>query len=437
MMDGKPLRLRSTTEAIRSGISCIYQELSIVPQLDIARNLFLGNMPLIGKTGIVDKKRLYSRSAEILRDYIGLDMPPQKPAGELSVAQQQMVEIGRAITRNARLIIMDEPTASLSDNETAVLFKLIDMLRRDGIAIIYISHKLEEVLAVSDRITVMRDGKKITTVLPAEIDKAKLISFMLGRKLENMYNKRPVQPGNVVMRVENLSSSKFEDISFEVRQGEILGFFGLVGAGRTEIMRAIFGVDGYTGGKVEILGQRLKKRRPHLSVKKGLAFATEDRKSEGLMLRLSILVNITLVRLGRLAKWGVMRPRAMREYAVKYGTAMKLKTPTISQLAGNLSGGNQQKVVLGKWMMNDPKVLILDEPTRGIDVGSKAEIYSLIGDMAAEGVSVIIVSSELEEILGMCDRVNVISGGKLTGSFKVDDVTSQQVLTAAFGGDAE
>ena len=435
LVNGEVVSFSGPQQALSMGIACIYQELSIVPQLDVAKNIFLGNMFTKGKTGFLDKKRLYRDAAEILHDHIKLNIDPHEIAGRLSVAQQQMVEIGRALTRQAKVIIMDEPTSSLSDKEVETLFELIRMLKADGIAIIYISHKLDEVMQLSDRITILRDGQRIKTVNTADTTKERLISDMLGRELSNMYNKQPAEIGGTVLEVNGLTrSGVFSDISFSVKSGEIVGFFGLVGAGRTEIMRAIFGMDRYDSGEVILAGEKLRGRSPSRAIRSGIGFATEDRKSEGLALRLSILANMTIVKLSQLSRFGVISRKKQRRTADEYVSSISIKTPSVSQLVGNLSGGNQQKVVVAKWLMMEPRVLILDEPTRGIDVGSKSEIYSLIVRLAQQGVAVIIVSSEIEEILGICDKVNVIHEGRLVSTLDAATSSTNDVLTSAFGG---
>ncbi|MGM9615626.1 MAG: sugar ABC transporter ATP-binding protein [Oscillospiraceae bacterium] len=430
-IDGKPVHISSTQEGIALGVSCVYQELSIAPQLDVAKNLYIGNLPMKGK--FIDHKKLYKDSAEILSQ-LGMNISPKTIAGDLSVGQQQMIEIGRALTRNARCIIMDEPTSSLSEAETETLFKIIDILQKRGIAIIYISHKLDEVMQLSDRITVIRDGQNIITMNTADATQEMLITNMLGRELDTMYDKQTIEFGDTVLSVKNLTSpGVFENISFDVRAGETVGFFGLVGAGRSEIMRAIFGVDKYAEGSVTIGGEPLKPGNPSAAIEAGIGFCTEDRKKEGLMLRLSILLNMTLVKLPNISSVGVIDRKKQKELGDHYVDAISIKTPSLAQLAGNLSGGNQQKVVVAKWLMMNPKVLIVDEPTRGIDVGSKAEIYSLLTELAKQGVAVIVVSSEIEEILGTCDRVITICEGKMTADYQAKGLEAETVLAAALG----
>ena len=433
LIDGKSVNFSSTTEAIAAGVSCVYQELSIAPQLDVAKNLFIGNLPMKG--GLVDHKLLYEKAAEILRE-LDMNISPKTIAGDLSVGQQQMIEIGRALTRNARLIIMDEPTSSLSEQETETLFNVIRKLVDKNIAIIYISHKLDEVMFLSDDITVIRDGKNIISKHKNEFTQDELIANMIGRPLENLYLKEPAEITTPMLEVKNLSrKGVFEDISFTVRKGEVVGFFGLVGAGRSEIMRAVFGVDKYDSGEVLVDGKKLRGGDPAGAIRSGIGFCTEDRKKEGLALRLSILLNMTLVRLPLLARLGVINRPAQRKAADQYMKSISIKAPSVNQLVGNLSGGNQQKVVVAKWLMMNPKVLIVDEPTRGIDVGSKSEIYGLLSDLAKQGMAIIVVSSEIEEIMGVCDSVVTIYEGKKTAQLDITpELTREKVLKYALGG---
>lgn len=432
LVDGKPVNFTHPDQAIFAGIACIYQELSIVPQIDVAKNLFLGNWPVKGL--FLDRKKQYQEAEQILQR-VQLDVSPKTLAGDLSISQQQMVEIGRALTRNARVIIMDEPTSSLTDREAEVLMGLIRQLRAEGTSVVYISHKLDEVLAISDRITVLCDGHNVTTVNASEVTRSKLIEYMLGRPLDNMYNKQIAPIGEAVLQVAGLSrKGVFEDVSFEAHRGEILGFFGLVGAGRSEIMRAIFGVDRLDSGTIRIKGQEVKISNPVQATAHGLALVPEDRKKEGLALELSILANMTLVKLPQISRMGFIDKGQQSKLTQTYIENIRVKTPSAQQLAGNLSGGNQQKVVIAKWLMEQPEILILDEPTRGIDVGSKAEIYSLIYDLAQRGVAVIVVSSELQEIMGISDRIITVFEGRVTAEFPRDTATDQQILSAALGG---
>jgi ABC-type sugar transport system ATPase subunit len=431
-IDGQEVHFKSTQEAIAMGVSCVYQELSIAQQLDVAKNLYIGNLPM--KHGLVDHKKLYADTREIL-DQLGMDISPHTIAGTLSVGQQQMIEIGRALTRNARLIIMDEPTSSLSEAETDTLFQIIKKLLAKNIAIVYISHKLDEVMYLADRITVIRDGKNIISKDKDQFTQEELIANMIGRELSNLYCKEPAEIGDVVLDVQGLTRpGVFQDVSFQVRSGEVVGFFGLVGAGRSEIMRAIFGVDRYQSGTITVEGKKLKGGDPAAAIHAGIGFCTEDRKKEGLALQLAILLNMTLVKLPQLAKAGVVKRPKQRSAADEYMKSISIKAPSVNQLVGNLSGGNQQKVVVAKWLMMNPKVLIVDEPTRGIDVGSKSEIYGLLSDLAKQGMAIIVVSSEIEEIMGVCDSVITVFEGRKTAQLPITpDLTREEVLAAALG----
>ena len=433
LIDGQPVHFDNPHQAIEQGIACIYQELSIVPQMDVGKNLCLGNWPAKGV--FLDRKALYVKSKEILQR-VRLNVSPKTIAADLSIAQQQMVEIGRALTRNARIIIMDEPTSSLTDKEADVLMDLIRQLKAEGASIIYISHKLDEVLSISDRITVLCDGRNVTTVDAAETNREQLIEYMLGRTLSNMFNKQPARIGEPVMAVEGLTREPyFRNISFDVRAGEVLGFFGLVGAGRSEIMQAIFGVDRATAGQITLDSNLVKIRSPKDAVDLGLALVPEDRKHDGLALRLSVIENMTVVKLSDLCRGGFINQVERKRLADEYVSSIRVKTPSVRQLAGNLSGGNQQKVVISKWLMAKPKVLILDEPTRGIDVGSKSEIYGLISQLASEGMAVIVVSSEMNEIMGICDRIITVCEGNITKQFLREEFSDKAILAASLGGE--
>lgn len=428
LFDGEETLFSGTADAIAKGISCIYQELSIVPLLDAAHNLYVGNLPMKGR--IVDYKKMYAEAKALLRR-LGLDISPKAVAADLSIGRRQMLEIARALTRNARVIIMDEPTSSLSESEIETLFDLCGYLKQQGVSIIYISHKLDEVMRIADRVTVIRDGENIVTKDIGDITREEIVSHMIGRSLETLYNKQESACGETVLNVKNLTKrGVFENVSFDVRAGEILGFFGLVGAGRSEIMRAVFGVDSYNSGEITLFGKKLRKKSTAASIRRGLAFVSEDRKNEGLMLKLSIMTNMTLAKLKDLSAGGVIHGKKQRAIAHEYIESIDIKTPSENQLAVNLSGGNQQKVVLAKWLMTEPRVLIVDEPTRGIDVGSKAEIYRLIGTLAQQGMAVILVSSEIEEVMGLSDNIITVRAGKKTAQFRVDgDLTRDSLLS--------
>lgn len=434
---GKRYHPRSTSESIAGGISCIYQELSIVPLLNVAKNIYLGNIPEKGK-GILDLKKMYAGAAKILRE-LELDVDPKTKCSELSIAQQQMVEIGRALSRNAKLIILDEPTSSITDREKDVLFKIIHSLKKKGISVIYVSHKLDEVLEISDRITVLRDGMKITTIDNApELTKDDIISYMIGRTIDNYFNKVPAEIGQTVLKVENLTQTGvFSNISFEVKSGEVLGLFGLVGAGRSEIVETIVGAQKASGGSVWINGEPVRRNSVTASVKKGICLVPEDRKRQGAAIKLSVGENLSIVKIARDSRAGFVNEKQEKQDIAHYTDVLAIKTPSSRQLVGKLSGGNQQKVVIAKWLCMQPKVLILDEPTRGIDVGTKSEIYALISKLAAEGVAIIVVSSELPEIMGVCDRILTVHEGKISGEILPEDFTESHIMKYALGGEED
>lgn len=429
LFDGDEAQVLGTAEAMEMGISCIYQELSVVPLLDAAHNIYVGNLPMKGR--IIDYKKMYA-DAESLMKRLCLDISPRAVVGNLSVGQQQMLEIARALTRRSRVIIMDEPTSSLSEKEIETLFDICAYLKEQRVSIIYISHKLDEVMRIADAVTVIRDGENIVTKDIGDITREEIVSAMIGRSLKTLYSKQDAPLGDTVLKVEGLTKKGvFDNISFDVRAGEVLGFFGLIGAGRSEIMRAVFGADTYAGGEITLLGAKLRKKSTSASIRRGLALVSEDRKNEGLMLKLSVMTNMTLAKLRDLSVAGVIQAKKQRALAREYIESIDIKTPAANRPVVNLSGGNQQKVVLAKWLMMKPRVLIIDEPTRGIDVGSKAEIYKLIGVLAKQGMAVILVSSEIEEVMGLSDSVITIRAGRKTAQFKVDaQLTREHLLSA-------
>ena len=429
LINGEPVSLRGPHDAIKMGVACVYQELFTAPQLSVAENLFMGMLPK--KNGLVDYKTLYARSRDILKT-LRLDVAPETPAGSLSIGKRQMLEIGRAIAAGSKVVIMDEPSSSLSEAETDTLFEIIQELTTHGTAIIYISHKLDEVMYLADRITVIRDGENIVTLDKAATNEDELIRYMIGREVESIYHKSAPHPGECALEVKSLTGrAGFSDISFSVRRGEVLGFFGLVGAGRSEIMRAVFGTDKFTGGEVILNGKRFTRMAPGLSVRNGLGFLTEDRKQDGLLLTLSVLTNMTIAKLPALSTAGFIRRKAQVQQSEEYKDALDIKTPSLFQLACNLSGGNQQKVILAKWLMTSPTVLIVDEPTRGIDVGSKSQIYELLDRLARHGMAIIVVSSEIEEIMGICDRVIAVCEGRITADLPVTEALSSETILSA------
>lgn len=431
--EGEKVTFTNVQQSIEKGISCIYQELTIVPLIDVARNLYLGNLPM--KKGRIDYRKLYADAQDVLQT-LGMDISPKTLAKDLSIAQHQMIEIGRAITRKSKVIIMDEPTSSLTSKETDVLFRVIRSLKKKGVSVFYISHKLEEILEISDRISVFRDGAHITTFENnAEVTQEKIVAHMIGREISNYFNKQPADIGDVVLEAKGLTrNGYFEDVSFSVRKGEVLGFFGLVGAGRSELMKAIFGADKLHAGQIFMNGTKTTIKSPSDAIRKGIGFVPEDRKAEGLVLRLSVKVNELMVKMKDLNRFGFIQAGAAHALADEYKQRLAIKTPTLSKMVGELSGGNQQKVAIAKWLMVNPCLLILDEPTRGVDVGAKSEIYRLISELAQQGVAIIVISSELPEILGVSDRIITMHEGKKTGELITAMTNSHEVMEYALGG---
>lgn len=423
--NGREIRPKSISDSIKEGIVMIHQELAPLPEMDIAQNIFLGEEIMKGK--FLNDKEMYQHTGEILKEY-GLAFTPQTKVKYLSVAQIQMLEIIKAVRKNADIIIMDEPTSSLSDEESKKLFRLIHELTAKEVSIIYISHRLEEILMLTDRITVLRDGEFIKTVSAKGVTQDELVEMMVGRSLDNIYPKEAVPIKEPVLEVRNFTSKGvFEDISFTVHAGEILDFSGLVGAGRSEIMNSIFGIDKVDSGELYIEGQRITIKSPGDAIANKIAMVSEDRKIRGLVLCRSIKENISLPNLQKKHPGVFINGNKEKKEVEEYSNALATKCSSIQMYAGNLSGGNQQKVVIAKWLMSEPKVLILDEPTRGIDVGAKFEIYKIMCDLARRGIAIIMISSELPEVMGMSDRIMVVSGGKITGEFNREDIESGKI----------
>ncbi|MDR1587189.1 MAG: sugar ABC transporter ATP-binding protein [Treponema sp.] len=437
LFEGLPVENPTVQQTIKMGLSCIYQELTIVPLLDAAKNLYLGSLPL-KKSGVIDYKKLYGDAGDVLR-MLGMDISPRAIMRDLSVATHQMIEIGRAVIRNAKVIIMDEPTSSLTARETKILFQVIRSLTEKGIAVFYISHKLEELVEISDRISVFRDGQKVATFNNSEeITQEKIIGHMIGRKIENYFNKQQCKIGDVVLEAKHLTrAGVFEDMSFSVRSGEVLGFFGLIGAGRSEVMRAVFGIDKLDSGDIFINGVKQRYTSPKQAIRAGIGLVPEDRRGQGLILKLDVKTNETLIKITEINTLGVINRAREEEAAMQLKEQLDIKTPSLRKTAGELSGGNQQKVVMSKWLMMNPRVLIFDEPTRGIDVGAKSEIYRLINRLAGRGVAIIVVSSELPEILGVSDRIVTMHEGRVTGEMETSKTDSREVMRVALGGRRE
>ena len=430
-LDGKEINIKSPIVADKLGINTVYQELSIVPELSITENLFLGTDLITNKFGHVNWSDLHRKAKSILKEIVGLDLNTRKKAKELGIAQQQMIEIARVVRRKGRILILDEPTAVLSQKEVEKLFEIIDKLKKQNMAIVYVSHRLEEIFEIGDRVTVLRDGNLVGNKLVSEVDMDELIKMMVGRSLEEQYPKVDFSALNhdEVLRVEGLKSPDVKDVSFSVRKGEILGFAGLVGAGRTEIARLIFGADKLEAGQIFIDNNKVKIRNTKDAVKKGIALIPENRKEQGLVLGMSILKNITIVKIRALCnKMGIVKKKEENVVVRKYVDALKIALQNICNPVTSLSGGNQQKVVVAKWMYADAKIIIFDEPTRGIDVGAKREIYHLINQLVLEGKVVIIISSEMPELIGVCSRILTVSHGEITGEFYEKDLYNQEAL---------
>jgi inositol transport system ATP-binding protein len=430
IFDGNSLKNSAVGDIQKRGISMIHQEILIIPELTVAQNIFLGREKQVsGSTsGWLNDKNINQRARDILVQ-MGVNIAADAKMKYLSVAEMQMVEIAKAISNDAKVIIMDEPTSAISDKEVATLFRIIRELKAKGVGIIYISHKMDEIFEISDTITVLRDGKYITTQPASELDKNSLIALMIGREINSMFPEKRVAKGNQVLSVKNLCRKDvFEDINFDVHKGEILGISGLMGAGRTEIARAIFGLDQPDSGEVFMHGESVKIGSPHEALKKGIGYVSEDRKGLGFVPELSVLQNMTLASLGNHQRGIFISSSSEETETTRMVSDLKIKTSGFGQKVSHLSGGNQQKVVIGKVLLASPEVIILDEPTRGVDVGAKFEIYRLISNLAANGMAVIMISSELPEILGMSDRIVVLSKGKQTGIFSREEATQDLIM---------
>ncbi len=433
-IEGEKVVFTHPLDAIKNGIAVIYQELNLVPTMNAIDNVLLGHE--VSKNGFIREKE-HKAEAKKWLDLVGRDIIQNYsvPVSQLSVAQQQMVEIAKALSLKAKILVMDEPSATLTDKELEKLFSIIKELKEKNVTIIYISHRLEEIFNVCDRATVLRDGNFINTVEVKEVDKNKIISMMIGRDLKNTFPpKTNVAKDKILLSVKNVNvGKKVKDASFDLYSGEILGVFGLVGSGRTELMRAVIGADRIDSGAVFLNGKKIVFRHPKESIKCGIGFATEDRKAQGLFLNMNVVSNISMACLEKFKKSGMIDSTLENKNAKKYVSELNIKTPSILKNVGELSGGNQQKVVLAKWLSTDSKVLILDEPTHGIDVGAKYEIYTLMNELAEKGFGIIMISSELPEILGMSDRIIVMHEGRITGQLNRQEATESKVMYYATG----
>lgn len=433
VIDDQETYFSSPKEAEEKGIAFIHQELNIWPEMTVLDNLFIGKEPTSG-LGFLNMKQMKALAKEQFGK-LSVTIPLTQEAGECSVGQQQMIEIAKALMTKAKVIIMDEPTAALTEREIEKLFEVIRSLKKEGVSIVYISHRMEEIFTICDRITVMRDGKSVDTKPIPDTNFDEVVRKMVGRELTERYPARHPVPGDVVLEVKNISSKgKFENVSFSVRAGEIVGMSGLMGAGRTEMMRAIFGLDPLDSGEIWVRGKKVNIRKPDDAVKHGIGFITEDRKDEGLVLDFSVRENMALTNLFSFSSKGFISAKKELDFVDTLTKRLQIKTHTTETPARNLSGGNQQKVVIAKWIGIGPSVLILDEPTRGVDVGAKREIYQLMNELTERGVAILMVSSELPEVLGMSDRILVVHEGRISGEVSGENATQEQIMTLATGG---
>ncbi len=431
LFEGEPVRVPSAAVAQGLGISTIYQEFNLVPQLTVAENVFLGRQPR--RLGIVDRRRMREEARRLL-ERIKVRVDPDALVSALGVAQRQMVEIAKALSLEARVLIMDEPTASLSGQEVQRLFEIVRGLKQEEVGVIFISHHLEEVTEIGDRVTVLRDGKLVGQV-PATTDHSELVRMMVGRSIEDQFPRRRPEIGDVLLEVRDLSrEGALEDVSLRVRAGEVVGIAGIVGAGRTELARAIFGVDPVDSGEVWVEGRRMERFDPREAKNRGIGFITEDRQRQGIVPPLSVAENLVLASLGKSTSLGLVNRGEQRSRAQKMIDELNIRTPGPEQEVRYLSGGNQQKTVIGKWLLADSRVLIMDEPTRGIDVGAKVEIYELMNELTEQGAGILMISSDLPEVLGMSDRILVMAGGRITGELSGEEATQERVMTLATQG---
>ena len=436
-MDGKPVTITDPMDALHKGIAMVHQELQPIPARTVGENIFLGRYPMkkvLGFIPVVDHKKMYEDTANLLQR-VRMHFDPKQKVGELSVSQMQSVEIAKAVSANCRVLILDEPTSSLTANEVEALFRIIEDLKAENVAVVYISHKMDEILRISDDVTIMRDGRYIGTWEAKDLTTDRIITQMVGRELTNLYPPRSNQPGEVVFEVKDFTSinpRSFRNVSFQLRRGEILGVGGLVGAQRTELMEGLFGIRSHSKGQIIYKGKEIKIERPKDAIDQGIAMLTEDRRGSGIMGVLSVADNISISSLNQYLDHGYFINGKKVEKLVQDNVAkMNIKTPSSKTLIKSLSGGNQQKVLVGRWLANNPDVLILDEPTRGIDVGAKYEIYCIIADLAKEGKSIIMISSEMSELIGMSDRIMVMCDGRVTGFVDGADATQENIMAYA------
>ncbi|MBA9026476.1 sugar ABC transporter ATP-binding protein [Peribacillus huizhouensis] len=432
LINGKEAKITSPKDVINLGVSVIYQEFMLAPDLTVAENIFIDKLADSGM--LINWKMLKKRAKEELKKLGFDDIDPEEKVGSLSVAYQQIVEICKCLARESNVLVFDEPTAVLTFSETQKLLSIINNLKNNGVSIIYISHRLEELLEISDHITVLKDGKYVDTVVTSSINKEELVSMMVGREITQLFPERKTKIGKEILKVDNLSAGNLvKDVSFSIKSGEVVGFSGLVGSGRTEAMRAIFGVDKKKSGKVIYFGEEVNFKDPKEAINKGFGLLPEDRKKQGLLLEQSIRMNTTIASMFKIKKFGVINHNKEKEYVEDLLASIATKYGSMEDNVNSLSGGNQQKVALAKWLSADCKCLVFDEPTRGVDVGAKTEIYKIINQLAEEGVGVIVISSEMSEIIGMCDRAIVMRQGLIAGEVDKSELTENNLIKLAMG----
>jgi len=430
--DGQTYYGLKPKQALELGIGVVYQEFNLIPYLSVADNVFLGNEPTRGIT--LNQKEYAAKTKEIF-DMLGIDIDVKKQVKDLSVAYQQLVEIAKTVSKKVKLLILDEPTAALSETEVSALFQLIHKLKKQGVSIIYISHRMEELYEIADEVTILRDGEYVDTMAIDACSREVLIAKMVGRELGKHFPAGHFATDKVVLKVSHLNNDYIKNVSFELHEGEILGFGGLVGAGRTEVARAIFGAD-YATGDIEIMGEPVNMKCPREAIKNGIAFITENRKTEGLIMKQNIRENITISSLRKMIQhWPFINKKYEVKTARKYADKLKTKLAGLEHSISSLSGGNQQKVVLAKWLLTESKIVIFDEPTRGIDIGVKQEIYQIIKDLAKEGIAIIMISSEMPELIGISDRIIIMNRGRIAGEVEAETCSQQQILDIALRED--
>jgi D-xylose transport system ATP-binding protein len=441
LVNGEEKQFKHIKDAETAGIAIIYQELTVVKQMMVAENLFLGNEP--SRFGIIDKNKLFSESEKWLSE-VGLKgINPETVTGNLGIGQQQLVEIAKALSKKANILILDEPTAALTEQEVSILLDILRVFKKRGVTCIYISHKLNEVFDIADTVTVLRDGETVATHPASELTEDKVISLMVGREIKDRFPRVESNPGEIILSVKDYSvwnpdqpSKKIIDnVSFELRKGEILGISGLMGSGRTELVMSLFGAyRGRSEGAIEIDGKKVAIKNTEHAIREGLALVSEDRKKYGLVLNMDVKNNITMPSLQRVSSWGAIDKNKEIKSGRAYLESLRIKANSVETIVGTLSGGNQQKVVLGKWLMTEPRILILDEPTRGIDVGAKFEIYNIMNELTKQGVAIVMISSELPEVLGMSHRILVMAEGRFGGEFSYQEATQEKIMLVATGG---